>query len=82
MIFFWPLFGLIPALILFGGMQLTGFFVSHYLNQITDSAQRATVLSFKGLSFNLAYGLIGVLYSRLIVTLRPGIAEQLGSDAG
>lgn len=27
--------------------------VSHYLNAITDSAQRATVLSFKGLAFNL-----------------------------
>ena len=82
MTFFWPLIGLLPALILFGGMQMTSFFVSHYLNQVTDSAQRATVLSFKGLSFNLAYGLIGVLYARLIVALKPRIANQMAPDAG
>lgn len=79
MTFFWPIAGLIPALILFGGMQLTGFFVSHYLNQITDSAQRATVLSFKGLSYNLAYGILGILYSLLINGLRPDIMGKTGS---
>jgi hypothetical protein len=31
-------------------------------------------LSFKGLSFNLAYGLIGVLYSVLLAFLRPRTA--------
>lgn len=77
MTLFWPIYGLIPALILFSAMQLTGFFISHYLNQITDSAQRATVLSFKGLSYNLAYGLLGILYSLLISGLRPGIASKL-----
>lgn len=76
MTLFLPVIGLIPALILFGSMQLTGFFISHYLNQITDSAQRATVLSFKGLSYNLAYGLLGILYSLLINALRPDIAAR------
>ena len=51
-------------------MYLLNFFVSYYLNLITDSHQRATVLSFKGLSYNLAYGLIGVLYSLLLAFLR------------
>lgn len=69
-IFFLPYFGLIPVIFLYTAMIMTGFFVSHYLNRITDSRQRATVLSFKGLSFNLAYGMIGILYSRLIVYLR------------
>ena len=76
MAFFVPLAGLIPAIILFSGMYMTGFFVSHYLNHITDSAQRATVLSFKGLSYNLSYGLIGLLYSLLVAWTRPEIVNR------
>jgi MFS family permease len=45
-------------------MSMLGFFVSHYLNtSITDSSLRTTVLSFKGLLFNLAYGGIGALFA-------------------
>jgi hypothetical protein len=40
---------------------------------MTRSHQRATVLSFKGLSFNLAYGMIGVLYSILLAYLRSTV---------
>lgn len=76
MAFFVPLAGLLPAIILFSGMYMTGFFVSHYLNHITDSAQRATVLSFKGLSYNLSYGLIGLLYSLLVAWTRPAIVNS------
>ncbi len=76
MAFFVPLGGLVPAVILFSAMYLTGFFVSHYLNHITDSAQRATVLSFKGLAYNLSYGLIGLLYSLLVAWTRPEIIRQ------
>lgn len=76
MAFFVPLGGLVPAVILFSAMYLTGFFVSHYLNHITDSAQRATVLSFKGLAYNLSYGLIGLLYSLLVARTRPEIVRQ------
>ena len=74
--FFVPLFGLIPVALLFSVMYLNRFFQSHYLNRITESHQRATVLSFKGLSFNLAYGLIGVLYSLLLAFLRPSIISS------
>ena len=70
MTLFLPVAGLIPVMVLMSVMYFMGFFVSHYLNRITDSHQRATVLSFKGLSFNLAYGLIGLLYSLLLYTLR------------
>ena len=66
MTFFWPILGLLPLIILVAVIYLENFFQSHYLNRITDSHQRATVLSFKGLSFNLAYGMIGVLYSLLL----------------
>jgi hypothetical protein len=69
MTFFWPIIGLLPLIILVAVIYLENFFQSHYLNRITDSQQRATVLSFKGLSFNLAYGLIGVLYSFLLAYL-------------
>ena len=65
-----PVIGLIPVIMLASVMYLLNFFVSYYLNRITDSHQRATVLSFKGLSYNLAYGLMGVLYSLLLVFLR------------
>ncbi len=73
MTFFVPVLGLLPVALLSSVMYLGRFFQSHYLNRITDSHQRATVLSFKGLSFNLAYGLIGVLYSLLLAFLRPSI---------
>jgi hypothetical protein len=70
MTLFLPIAGLIPVMVLMSVMYFMSFFVSHYLNRITESHQRATVLSFKGLSFNLAYGLIGLLYSLLLYTLR------------
>ncbi len=74
--FFWPIIGLLPVALLSVVMYMGRFFQSHYLNRITASHQRATVLSFKGLSFNLAYGLIGVLYSILLVFLRPQLAAS------
>jgi hypothetical protein len=73
---FIPIYGLVPSLILFSSMSFTRFFVSHYLNDITASHQRATVLSFKGLSFNLFYGIVGVLYSVLLALTRPHIASK------
>lgn len=76
MAFFVPLWGLVPAVVLFAAMQMNGFFVSHYLNQVTDSHQRATVLSFKGLSFNLAYGAIGILYALLFSALKASTIEE------
>jgi hypothetical protein len=81
MTFFLPIIGLLPVALLSAVMYLDRFFQSHYLNRITASHQRATVLSFKGLSFNLAYGLIGVLYSILLAFLRPQlVAIHPGMD--
>ena len=67
---FLPVLGLIPMAMLSSVMYFNGFFISHYLNRITDSSQRATVLSFKGLAFNLAYGFICLLYAVLLSMLR------------
>jgi MFS family permease len=67
---FFPYFGLLPVALTFFLMMLVSFFSSHYLNRITPSHQRATVLSFKGMGFNLAYGLIGLLFALLVQQLR------------
>ena len=76
MTFFFPILGLLPVVLLVVVAYMGRFFQSHYLNRITASHQRATVLSFKGLSFNLAYGVIGVLYALLLAVLRPQIAAS------
>ena len=70
---FLPLIGILPVVLVFVAMMLTSFCVSHYLNQLADSAHRATVLSFKGLAFNGAYGLIGVGYAALTTGLRQRV---------
>lgn len=78
----WPLIGLLPVILIRIVMYLQNFFQSHYLNRITSSDQRATVLSFKGLSFNLAYGLIGILYSMLFAFLRDGARHSQPALSG
>jgi MFS family permease len=71
-----PYYGLLPVVLLVAVLYLNNFFQSHYLNRITSSENRATVLSFKGLSFNLAYGLIGLFYSFLIDAVRKGLLAR------
>ncbi|MGF1482850.1 MAG: MFS transporter [Opitutales bacterium] len=58
-----PYVGLIFAMIVFYLMTLSEFFASHYLNRSTASSRRATVLSFKGLAGNIAYGTVGLVYA-------------------
>ena len=70
---FIPYFGLVPTLVLYGAFSLTNFYTSYYLNNITGSGQRATVLSLKGLVLNGAYGIIGILYSLLLAVQRSSI---------
>jgi hypothetical protein len=67
-----PYWGIIPAILLYAAIQLTSFFVSRYLNEVAPSEQRATVLSFRGLSTNFAYGAVSLLYSGLIVGIKSG----------
>ncbi len=59
-VFAWPLLGVWIVVPLGLGMHLAVFFVSHYLNSWTAPARRATVLSFRGVALNLAYGTAGV----------------------
>lgn len=73
---FYPYWGLLPMALIFVAMMFVAMFTSHYLNLIAESHQRATVLSFKGMAFNLAYGLIGVLFALLTTQLRESGAIQ------
>jgi len=74
-----PIWGIVPAIFLYASIQLTGFFVSRYLNEAASSEQRATVLSFRGLSTNFSYGAVSLMYSGLIVWIKT---QADGSVAG
>lgn len=65
-----PYWGILPAMLLWVAMFLTNYFVSRYLNEAAPSEQRATILSFRGLSTNVAYGVVSLLFSLLIANIR------------
>jgi MFS family permease len=71
-----PLFGVLPMVLVFITMMLTSFFISHYLNKIAEPKQRATILSYKGLAFNAAYGMVGILYATLFSDLRENLMQS------
>jgi MFS family permease len=54
--------GVVLVVPLFLSMRFLQFFLSHYLNEIVDSERRATALSFRGLTMNLAYGTLTLLF--------------------
>lgn len=72
----WSIYGVIPALILIFIIMTMNIFISFHLNKKTESHNRATVLSFKGLMFNLGYGLIGVLYAYYYKLLSQGYTQE------
>jgi MFS family permease len=76
----WPGFGVLPMLMLFAVMLLSSIGVSHHLNRVTASHMRATVLSFKGVVYNLAYGGIGLLYAGLLAGMKSGLAAGAQTD--
>ena len=76
-----PYWGIVPAIFLYASIQLTGFFVSRYLNEAAPSKQRATILSFRGLSTNLSYGILSFMYSGLIVWIKTQNKGEIISHA-
>ncbi|GAB2647378.1 MFS transporter [Vibrio panuliri] len=72
----WSIYGVIPALILIFIIMTMNIFISYHLNRKTESHNRATVLSFKGLMFNLGYGLIGILYAYYYKLVSQGYNEE------
>lgn len=77
-----PYWGILPAAFLFAAMHFTGYFVSRYLNEVAPSEQRATVLSFRGLSTNFSYGAVSLMYSGLIVWIESHSAVEATGQAG
>jgi hypothetical protein len=68
----WPYWGVLFILPLAGAMMALGYIVSYYLNAIVDSSHRATVLSFKGVAFNLGYGFISLIFALVLRAVRAG----------
>lgn len=77
-----PLWGVLFSLPLAAAMAALGFFMSNTLNALVVPDQRATVLSFKGLVFNLGYGLASLIFGLALRSLRDGgSADQAFADA-
>lgn len=68
--------GIAPAMLLMTTLGFLGFTMSRALNRETDSARRATVLSVKGLAFNLAYGSFSLGFSLLLASFPPEPAGE------
>jgi hypothetical protein len=66
----WQLWGVLFILPVSAVIMALGFMTSYYLNALADSEQRATVLSFKGLAFNLGYGFNSLLFALLLQAFR------------
>lgn len=72
----WTYWGVIFMFPLTAAMMMLGYLVSYYLNAIVDSRHRATVLSFKGLAFNLGYGFISLVFALVLRAARDGGGPQ------
>lgn len=59
----WDYWGVIPGVAVMVGMSHLGFLMSRYLNALASSHQRATVLSVKGLLFNIGYGAASLVFA-------------------
>lgn len=72
----WGVWVVVPLGLAMSALQ---FFTSNYLNLWTDTRVRATVLSFRGVAFNLGYAAAGLLFARLASRMRsahPGLDEN------
>ncbi len=78
----WNYFGVIFMVPLAGAMMALGYMVSYYLNALVDSSHRATVLSFKGVAFNLGYGFISLVFALVLRAVRDGGSTQEAVSRG
>lgn len=66
-----PIWGVLVSIPLGMGMRHIHAASSHYLNRVTDSAHRATVLSFRGLAMMAFYALINLLAIGQVLASAP-----------
>jgi hypothetical protein len=71
-----PYWGVLFLFPLGGAMMALGYVISYYLNALVDSGHRATVLSFKGVAFNLGYGFISLVFAVALRALRDGLNPE------
>jgi hypothetical protein len=72
---------LLPSALIMMNLGFLRFTMSRALNRAADSSQRATVLSVKGLSFNLAYGTFSLGFSMLLASFPEDPAGNQLSNA-
>lgn len=75
----WPWIGLLPVLVLMALLGFTGFTVGRHLHAHAVAAERATLLSVKGLVFNLGFGMASLGFSAVLAGLgrdRPEVFSQ------
>ena len=71
----WPWFGLLPAILLMSILGFVSFTIGRFLHAHADSTERATLLSVKGLVFNLGYGSYSLVFSLLLAGLKHRSGE-------
>ncbi len=76
-----PVWGVFFTPFVFAMFTLVAFLQSHYINREVPSAQRATVLSFKGLALNLALAAASLFYTLLVASLRAAQEPALDEEA-
>lgn len=70
----WKWYGVIPAMLSMMMMGYVGFTLSRFLHKVSDSDERATLLSVRGMIFNISYGTYSMGFSLLL--------SKLGADGG
>ena len=68
--------GIIPSVIVMLCLKQTYFIVSRFLNQLTSPDIRATVLSVKGLFFNLGYAGFAFLFANTLNWRKESFSDQ------
>lgn len=72
----WIGLGLAAVMVMMMLLGYVNFTVGRYLHQQAASHQRATLISVKGMGFNLGYGLYSLMFFGLLVAARDGVAEM------
>jgi MFS family permease len=70
----WGVALLLPMLL---SMRFLQYFGSHYLNAITPSARRATILSFRGLATNVAFGIVTKAFGSLTAGIKGALPASM-----
>lgn len=76
-----PYFGVAFLIPLWLAMRFLHFFISNYLNRVTASENRATVLSFRSMAMNLAYGAAVFIYGLQSKFLRTLHENQIDANS-